>query len=106
MSEHPAPADATPRDEAATPLDWRSRWRLIAGGLREFYYAPYRQTLARAWRDENDLFMFIVFAESLGVPNPMSYYTLELQPLLLEEFHEWHTRMGMPHSPMDNFGCC
>jgi hypothetical protein len=24
----------------------------------------------------------------------------------MEEFHEWHTRMGMPHSPLDRFGCC
>ena len=75
-------------------------------GLDEFYHAPYRQTLSRAYRDEQDLFMLIVFAESLGVPNSMTYYTMELQPLLMEEFHEWHLRMGMEHSPMDSFGCC
>ena len=50
--------------------------------------------------------MLMIFAESLGIPNPMTFYTLELQPLLLEEFHDWHLRMGMPHSPLDRFGCC
>ena len=47
--------------------------------------------------------MLFVFSEMLGVPNPATYYTLELQPLLLERFHEWHQRMGMEHSPLDHF---
>lgn len=75
-------------------------------GLNDFYHAPYRQTLARANRDEADLFMMMLFAESLGVPNPVSFYTLELQPIFLESFHEWHTRMGIEKSPFDHFGCC
>ena len=72
----------------------------------EFYTAPYRGAVARAQRDEDDLFMLFVFSEALGVPNPATYYTLELQPLLLERFHEWHQRMGMEHSPLDHFKCC
>ncbi len=74
--------------------------------LGEFYAAPYRGTLARARRDEDDLFMLFVFAELMGVPNPASYYTLELQPVLLERFHEWHRRQGLDHSPLDGFRCC
>ncbi len=63
--------------------------------LNEFYHAPYRQTMARAARDEEDFFMLLMFAESLGIDNPASFYTLELQPLFLENFHEWHTRIGV-----------
>ena len=74
--------------------------------LDEFSAAPYRGTLARARRDEDDLFMLFVFAELMGVPNPASYYTLELQPVLLERFHEWHQRQGLNHSPLDGFRCC
>jgi hypothetical protein len=74
--------------------------------LAEFYVSPYRGAIARARRDEDDLFMLFVFSELLGVPNPATYYTLELQPILLERFHEWHTRMGMDHSPLDGFRCC
>ena len=74
--------------------------------LREFYVAPYRGAVARAKREEDDLFMLLVFSEMLGVPNPASYYTLELLPVLYDRFHEWHTRMGMERSPLDGFRCC
>ena len=74
--------------------------------LEEFYVSPYRGALARARREEDDLFMLFVFAELMGVPNPAAYYTLELQPLLLERFHEWHQRQGMDPSPLDGFRCC
>jgi hypothetical protein len=67
--------------------------------LEEFYVSPYRGALARARREEDDLFMLFVFAELMGVPNPAAYYTLELQ-------HEWHQRQGMDHSPLDGFRCC
>ncbi len=75
-------------------------------GLDEFFNAPYRKTLTKAYRDENDLFMLLVFAENLGVPNPVSFYTLEILPFILEDFHAWHKRMGMDRSPIDGFGCC
>jgi hypothetical protein len=72
----------------------------------EAYNAPYRSAIARAKREQDDLFMLLIFSEMMGVPNPVSYYTLELQPLLLERFHDWHIRMGMEHSPLDNIKCC
>jgi hypothetical protein len=50
--------------------------------------------------------MLFVFAELMGVPSPAAYYTLELQPLLLERFHDWHRRQGLEHSPLDGFRCC
>lgn len=78
----------------------------LAEFLREFYAAPFRGAIARAKRQEDDLFMLLVFSEMVGVPNPASYYTLELQPLLYEDFHEWHKRMGMEHSPLEGFHCC
>ncbi|QTP59438.1 DNA helicase [Billgrantia antri] len=82
---------------------WLSQARFAA---EEFYSARYRGAIARARRDEDDLFMLLVFSEMMGVPNPAAYYTLELQPLLLERFHEWHRRMGMERSPLDHFRCC
>lgn len=85
---------------------WRGKFKAFFEGLDAFYHAPYRQTLARAARDEEDLLMMMLFAESLGVPNPITFYALELQPIFLEAFHDWHTRMGMAHSPLDHFGCC
>jgi hypothetical protein len=88
-------------------------WDRLAGamhafsdGLGEFYAAPYRRTFARAAREEEDLFMLLVFSESMGVPNPASFYTLELLPLLYDRFHDWHRRMGMERSPLDTIACC
>ena len=98
-----------PRLRAERALTWTAARRTLRRGAylaSEFYNAPYRGTVARARRDEDDLFMLLIFSEMMGVPNPANYYTLELQPVLLERFHEWHTRMGMEHSPLDDFRCC
>ena len=86
--------------------DIRKKLRWWAFLASEAYNAPYRGTVARAKRDQDDLFMLLIFSEMMGVPNPATYYTLELQPILLEEFHAWHRRMGMEHSPLDHFRCC
>ena len=78
----------------------------IEGGLYDYYAVSYRRAFARARRDEEDLFLLLVFAESLGVPNPAAFYTLELLPLVYDRFHEWHKRMGMDRSPLDHISCC
>lgn len=84
----------------------RAWLRRVNHAAEEAYNAPYRSAIARARREQDDLFMLLIFSEMMGVPNPVSYYTLELQPLLLERFHDWHTRMGMEHSPLDGMRCC
>ena len=38
-------------------------------GLHAYYVTPYRRSFARAQRDEDDLFMLLVFAESMGIPS-------------------------------------
>lgn len=78
----------------------------IEARLTEFYAAPYRREVGRARRDEQDLFMLLVFSESLGVPNPAGFHTLELMPILYERFHDWHIRIGMERSPLEYIGCC
>ncbi|RPF28804.1 cory-CC-star protein [Georgenia muralis] len=78
----------------------------LAAGLRELYVAPYRSTFARARRDEEDLFLMMVLAEALGVPNPVSYYTVELLPAVYDRFHDWHRRMGLDRSPLEHISCC
>lgn len=97
-------------DSSKASSSKRDTFRAWLGQARffteEVYSARYRGAIARARRDEDDLFMLLVFSEMMGVPNPAAYYTLELQPLLLERFHDWHTRMGMEHSPLDHFRCC
>lgn len=75
-------------------------------GLNEYYCAPYRATFARARQEEDDLFQLLVMSEALGIPNPASFYTLELLPIIYEDFHAWHRRMGMLRSPLEEIQCC
>lgn len=83
-----------------------NKFKAFGRGLTEFYSAPYRRSFAKAQQEEDDLFMLLVMSEALGVPNPASYYTLELLPLMYEDFHAWHTRMGMERSPLNGISCC
>ena len=87
-------------------MSLRSKLAAFGAGLNEFYQAPYRREFARAALEEDDLFTLLVASEMLGIPNPASYYTLELLPLLYDDFHAWHTRMGMERSPLDGISCC
>ena len=84
----------------------KSLFARINQALREYYISPYRQAFARAQRDEDDLFMLLVMSETLGVPNPAAFYTLELLPVIYDRFHDWHKRMGMEKSPLDHVHCC
>jgi hypothetical protein len=67
---------------------------------------PHQAEIRRELRDEDDLFLLMCFSELLGIPNPVSFYTLELYPHVLEQFHDWHLRMGMEKSPLDHIRCC
>ncbi|MCK7596969.1 hypothetical protein M0G74_06745 [Microbulbifer sp. CAU 1566] len=93
-------------EKPGLPRNLKLVFRRIGEQLEAYYKAPYRGAIARAERDEEDLFMLLVYCESLGIPNPVSFYTLELQPLMLERFHQWHQRMGMERSPLDELRCC
>ena len=70
------------------------------------YIAPYRSAIHREYLRQHYLFMILGFSDLLGVPNPIAFYTLELYPELIEQFHEWHLRMGMEQSPEGGFRCC
>jgi hypothetical protein len=88
---------------------WPSlRRRLRAAGdiYREIFFAPYRSQIYREYRDRRDLFLLLSFSDLTGVPNPVSFYTLELYPQLLDQFHEWHRRLGMERAPDGGFRCC
>ena len=70
------------------------------------YFAPYRSQIHREYARQRDLFLLLTTSEMLGVPNPVEFYTLELLPEAMEQFHEWHLRMGLEHAPEGGFRCC
>ncbi|MDH4127548.1 MAG: hypothetical protein OEV44_02255 [Spirochaetota bacterium] len=73
---------------------------------KEIAIAKFRNPIYKTYVKERDIFMLICFSELMGIPNPVSFYTLELYPEFYEYFHEWHIRMGMEKSPFDGFQCC
>ena len=57
-------------------LRWRARSaREIYEGI---YVAPYRSAIQREYLRQRDLFLVLGISDMLGVPSPVSFYTLEL----------------------------
>lgn len=91
----------------------RGLWQRLRARLqtaRDIYegvfLVPYRAEIQREFLRQRDLFLLVGFADLLGAPHPVAFYTLELYPELIEQFHQWHLRMGMPHAPEGGFRCC
>lgn len=78
----------------------------LAAAYRAFYELPMRRAIALEQRRRQDFFRLMVMSESLGMPNPASWYCLELMPFLIEDYHDWHRRMGMEHAPVGGYRCC
>jgi hypothetical protein len=66
----------------------------------------YERELRQQTSELNDLFLLLCFMEAAGMPNPATLYLLEVYPYLLEQFHQWHQRMGIARSPLDSLPCC
>ncbi|MFZ7104324.1 MAG: hypothetical protein ACOWWO_16935 [Peptococcaceae bacterium] len=49
--------------------------------------------LKKEAKDEMDNFLLLCFSDLIGVPNPISYYTLEVLPYVAEELDSWETRI-------------
>ncbi|MCP1726278.1 hypothetical protein J2T60_000243 [Natronospira proteinivora] len=83
-----------------------SRWQRLLHAYQRLYEQGFRRVVALDQRQRDDFFRLMVMSESLGLPNPAAWYCLELMPLMIEDFHDWHRRMGMEHSPIGGFRCC
>ena len=43
--------------------------------------------------DMNDELMLLLFGDYLGIPNPVSYYMIELLPYIIQDMPGWERRM-------------
>ena len=66
----------------------------------------YESELRRQTAELNDLFLLLCYMEIVGLPNPATLYLLDIYPYLLDQFHLWHRRMGIEHSPIGSLPCC
>jgi hypothetical protein len=78
----------------------------VAEFLRGAALGRYERDLRQQTAELADLFLLLCFMEAAGMPNPATLYLLETYPYLLDQFHQWHRRMGIEHSPIDSLPCC
>jgi hypothetical protein len=83
--------------------EYRARF---ADFMRGAALGRYEQELRQQTAELNDLFLLLCFMEATALPNPATLYLLEIYPYLLEQFHDWHRRMGIEHSPVGSLPCC
>ena len=83
--------------------NWHEAVRDILHGIA---YGRYERELRLQANQLNDLFLLLCFMEATALPNPATLYLLEVYPYLLEQFHLWHRRMGIEHSPIGSLPCC
>ena len=74
--------------------------------MRGAALSGYERDLRQQTAELNDLFLLLCFMEAAALPNPATLYLLEVYPYLLEQFHQWHRRMGIEHSPLGSLPCC
>jgi predicted Kef-type K+ transport protein len=87
-------------------MDWTEIRKNIGDFFHGMALAGYEKRLREQFMELNDLFMLLCFMELVGLPNPAAIYLMEIYPYFLEEFHIWHRRMGMDHSPVGTLPCC
>ena len=78
----------------------------LADIFRGAALGSYDRHLRQETADLNDLFLLLCFMEATALPNPATLYLLEVYPYLLDQFHMWHRRMGIEHSPLNTMRCC
>jgi len=83
--------------------DYRQR---VADFIRGATLGRWEHEVRQQTAELNDLFLLLCFMEATALPNPATLYLLEVYPYLLEQFHEWHRRMGIEHSPLGSLPCC
>jgi hypothetical protein len=87
-------------------MEWTELRQRMADILRGASIDRYERALRQQTGELNDLFLLLCFMEAMALPNPSTLYLLEVYPYLLEQFHLWHRRMGIPHSPIGSLPCC
>jgi hypothetical protein len=87
-------------------MTFRDSLRSLRDIYEGIFFAPYRSQIYRAYLHQRDLFFVLGCSDLIGVPSPIAFYTLELYPELIEQFHQWHLRMGMERAPEGGFRCC
>lgn len=73
------------------------RLNKVIRGIKYFCEGAFKLSASSVIKKEafdlNDNFTLLLFSDLLGIPNPVSYYTLELLPYLAEDLEDWERRI-------------
>lgn len=76
---------------------WQRRWPALKEWISAFCYGSMIGKGMPAVRkeafDQNDSLMLLLFGDTLGLPNPVSYYMLECLPDVIDELPGWARRI-------------
>jgi hypothetical protein len=94
---------------AADPETWYGQFRQwVAEWFHGLYHGmiehPAFEKIEKEAEDIEDVFLFACFSDAFGIPSPVSYYTVELLPYLVEEFEQWERRMWDRESLLERKG--
>lgn len=86
--------------EGANETEWQKWKRRLAVAWEWiylfFYGASFDKRLGVVKKeafDVNDEVLLLLFGDYLGIPNPLSYYMMELLPYVMNDLPGWERRM-------------
>jgi hypothetical protein len=83
-----------------------ARAATVARTLREVFYGAtgyeFERQAARLRGDLDNLFLFMLVGDTIGVPILPPYYALRLVPYVLEDLPMWQRRVLRERHPLDH----
>ena len=83
----------------------RSRFASVTSTLREVFYGAtgyeFERQAARLRADLENLFLFMIVGDTIGVPILPPYYALRLVPYVVEVLPYWQRRVLRERHPLD-----
>lgn len=83
-----------------------SKFKKVATLYDQMISLNHHREIINERRRKEQLFMTLAMMDAMGISNPAAFYTLELIPYMIQDFHQWHQRHGLEHSPLDLVRCC
>ena len=72
---------------------WKNAKEFVVAFLHGSFVNKRMAVVSKEAFDDNDNLMLLLFGDFLGIPNPVSYYMLELLPYVMEDLVPWERRM-------------
>ena len=84
---------------------FRARLAVFGRTLRDIFYGAtgyeFERQAARLRGDLENLFLFMIIGDTIGVPILPPYYALRLVPYVLEVMPQWQRRILRERHPLD-----